>query len=260
MAEGTSPRKEDLGPGRPGSSWSVATARKKARRPVIELAPAAGRGEHWRPVTTAIIAVAGLPMALPPGTGHSQQGWSRPYYSRCQQCWSPGHRTAPAGKEPGCGSSPASSSRCAGRLRVLPGSFLSCPFHGPRLYLGPFEAAPQDTQARKEQQAPGWSRSTQLSPAAQRGFGSPFTGRARQPTVCAIQHRLEPPMEEFPAAMARAACRLAGALIVPLSRAFLATPCPRPAIGPARHPAGPTEAQACSGSAQGRPLTSVRNM
>jgi hypothetical protein len=44
-------------------------------------------------------------------------------------------------------------------------------------------------------------------------------------------------MEQFLAAvLARAACLVAGALIVRLSRAFLAMP--GPAIGPARHPAG----------------------
>jgi hypothetical protein len=43
----------------------MATGRKPARRPAIEPAPAAERGEHWWPVATAIIVVAGLHVALP---------------------------------------------------------------------------------------------------------------------------------------------------------------------------------------------------
>jgi hypothetical protein len=42
----------------------MATERKPARRPAIEPAPAE-RGEHWWPVATAIIVVAGLHVALP---------------------------------------------------------------------------------------------------------------------------------------------------------------------------------------------------
>ena len=34
-------------------------------QPAAGLAPAAGRGEHWWPVATAIIVVAGLHVALP---------------------------------------------------------------------------------------------------------------------------------------------------------------------------------------------------
>ena len=46
-------------------------------------------------------------------------------------------------------------------------------------------------------------------------------------------------MEELlAAALARAAWLLAGALMVRLIRAFLALPGPRPATGPAQHPAG----------------------
>src|SRR6266576_4045663 len=62
---GTSPGSYDLGSGRPGSSWNMATRRKPARRPAIEPVPAAERGEHWWPVATAIIVVAGLHVALP---------------------------------------------------------------------------------------------------------------------------------------------------------------------------------------------------
>jgi hypothetical protein len=43
----------------------VATGRKPGRRPATELVPAAERGEHWWPVATAIIVVAGLHVALP---------------------------------------------------------------------------------------------------------------------------------------------------------------------------------------------------
>jgi len=43
----------------------VATARKPARRPVIEQAPAAERREHWWPGAVAIIVTAGLQVALP---------------------------------------------------------------------------------------------------------------------------------------------------------------------------------------------------
>ncbi len=51
----------------------------------------------------------------------------------------------------------------------------------------------------------------------------------------------------------RAACLLAGALMVRLIRAFLATPSTARPYGPAQHPAGPTQVQACGGSARGRP-------
>jgi hypothetical protein len=43
----------------------MATGRKQARESAIEPAPDAGRGEHWWPVATAIIVVAGLHVALP---------------------------------------------------------------------------------------------------------------------------------------------------------------------------------------------------
>jgi hypothetical protein len=43
----------------------MATWRKPGRRPTAGLAPAGERGEHWWPVATAIIAVAGLHVALP---------------------------------------------------------------------------------------------------------------------------------------------------------------------------------------------------
>ena len=54
-----------LTPGGPGPSWSMATEPKPADRPAIALAPPAERGEHWWPVATAIIVVAGLHVALP---------------------------------------------------------------------------------------------------------------------------------------------------------------------------------------------------
>ncbi len=43
----------------------MGTWRKLGRRPTARLAPAGERGEHWWPVATAIIAVAGLHGALP---------------------------------------------------------------------------------------------------------------------------------------------------------------------------------------------------
>jgi hypothetical protein len=54
-----------LTPGGPGSSWSMATERKPAGRPAIELAPAAERGERWWPVVLAIIVVTFLHVILP---------------------------------------------------------------------------------------------------------------------------------------------------------------------------------------------------
>ena len=42
----------------------MATEQRPAREPAVELAPAE-RGEHWWPVATAIIVVAGLHVALP---------------------------------------------------------------------------------------------------------------------------------------------------------------------------------------------------
>jgi hypothetical protein len=54
-----------LTPRGPGSSWSMATERKPAGRPAVELAPAAERGERWWPVALAIIIVAGLHVILP---------------------------------------------------------------------------------------------------------------------------------------------------------------------------------------------------
>ncbi len=43
----------------------MATEQKPAREHAVELAPAAGRGEHWWPVAAAIIVAAGLHVALP---------------------------------------------------------------------------------------------------------------------------------------------------------------------------------------------------
>jgi hypothetical protein len=43
----------------------MARGRKPAGRPATELVPPAERGEHWWPVATAIIVVAGLHVALP---------------------------------------------------------------------------------------------------------------------------------------------------------------------------------------------------
>ena len=67
----------------------------------------------------------------------------------------------------------------------------------------------------------------------------PF-GRPRLPTVCTIDHGLEPPMQGIPGCRSdeRPACLLAGALTVRLTCAFLATLCPGQAVRPAQHPAG----------------------
>jgi hypothetical protein len=54
-----------LTPGRPGSSWSMATERKPAGPPAVELAPAPERGERWWPVALAIIVVTFLHVILP---------------------------------------------------------------------------------------------------------------------------------------------------------------------------------------------------
>lgn len=43
----------------------MTTGHRPAREPVIELAPASERGEHWWPVAAAIVVVAGLHVALP---------------------------------------------------------------------------------------------------------------------------------------------------------------------------------------------------
>jgi hypothetical protein len=43
----------------------MATEHRPAREPAAALAPAAERGEHWWPVATAMIVVAGLHVALP---------------------------------------------------------------------------------------------------------------------------------------------------------------------------------------------------
>src|SRR5215510_8105569 len=43
----------------------MATEPKPASRPLVELAPPAGRGERWWPVALAIIVVAGLHVILP---------------------------------------------------------------------------------------------------------------------------------------------------------------------------------------------------
>src|SRR5690348_2045037 len=43
----------------------MATEQEPARKHTVELVPAAERGEHWWPVATAMIVVAGLHVALP---------------------------------------------------------------------------------------------------------------------------------------------------------------------------------------------------
>src|SRR5258705_11114550 len=55
----------------------MATWRKPGRRPAARPAPAGERGEHWWPVATAIIVVAGLHAALP-GRYRVQPAWVVP--------------------------------------------------------------------------------------------------------------------------------------------------------------------------------------
>jgi hypothetical protein len=43
----------------------MSTERKQGREPAADVAPAAERGEHWWPVATAVVVVAGLHVALP---------------------------------------------------------------------------------------------------------------------------------------------------------------------------------------------------
>jgi hypothetical protein len=90
----------------------MATWRKPARQPAAGLAPASERGEHWWPVATAIIAVAGLHVALP-GRYRVQPAWVVPVVllALLAVLISPGTRAGSTGSELGCGPSPAWSSR-----------------------------------------------------------------------------------------------------------------------------------------------------
>jgi hypothetical protein len=210
MAEGTSPGKEDPG-SRPAGV--IMECGYRGNRPAIEHAPAAGRGEHRWPVAVAIIVAVGLHVALP--ARHRVPGWVVPVVLLVLLA-------VLIAEDPG------RTSRQRTWLRIVTGivvalrwsslraprNVLSSSFHtGPRAapVSRTVPPAPQDTQARKEQRAAGCSLSRQLSPAAQRGFGCPFTGRTRHPTLCTIHPGREPPREEFPA----------GALIVCLTRRLL---------------------------------------
>jgi len=213
----------------------MATGRNQARRPVIELAPAAERGEHWWPVATAIIAVAGLHVA-PPARYRVRPGWVVPAVTLALVA------VLIAGD-------PGRIDRQKAWLRVATGIVIAlrwpssraprivlfAPFrlgHGPRPSLGPFGPARRDMQVRKEQGRVLLAVQAAVTCSSAR-IRVPFH-RVNQTT-----HRLHHPpwagtaMEQFLAAvLARAACLVAGALIVRLSRAFLAMP------GPAR-PSGP---------------------
>ena len=215
-------------PGRPGSSWSVATARKPARRPVIEQAPAAERREHWWPGAVAIIVTAGLHVALP-ARYRVQPAWVVPVASLLA--------VLTAGD-------PGRIDRQKTWLRIVTGIVIalrwsssrapesSCPLpstlsHGPRPYLGPFSPAPQDTRAREGAKGRGLLTVQAAITCGSARIRVPLC-RANLPT-----RRLHSPpwagtaMEEFLAAvLARAACLLAGALIGRLIRAFLAMPSP----------------------------------
>jgi hypothetical protein len=76
MAEGTSPGKEDPGSRPAGVIMECGYRGEPGRRPAIEQAPAAGRGEHRWPVAVAIIAAVGLHIALP--ARHRVPGWVVP--------------------------------------------------------------------------------------------------------------------------------------------------------------------------------------
>jgi hypothetical protein len=95
----------------------------------------------------------------------------------------------------------------------------------------------------------------------------PTMRRRRRPTPGRAAHHLPNPpwartaIEDLLAGLpARATCLLAGALMPRLISAFVATPHPGPAIGPARHPAGLTKAQPCGGSTRSRSPVIVRSM
>ena len=95
----------------------------------------------------------------------------------------------------------------------------------------------------------------------------PTMRQRRRPTPGRAAHHLPNPpwartaIEDLLAGLpARATCLLAGALMPRLISAFVATPHPGPAIGPARHPAGLTKAQPCGGSTRSRSPVIVRSM
>jgi hypothetical protein len=172
----------------------MATGGKPDRRAAIELAPAAERGEHWLPVAVAIIAVAGLHVALP-ARYRVRPGWVIPAALLAllavliagdpgrigrQRTWLPIITSIVIALR-------WSPSRAPRIVLFAP----STPGHGPRPYLGPFGPAPQNTPGSEGTKAATCCLFRQLSPAIQRGFGCPFTGRARLPAVCTIHDGLE---------------------------------------------------------------------
>jgi len=156
----------------------MATGRNQARRPVIERASAAERGEHWWPVATAIIAVAGLHVALP-ARYRVRPGWVVPAVTLALLA------VLIAGD-------PGRIDRQKAWLRVATGIVIAlrwpssraprivlfAPFtlgHGSRPSLGR-SARPRRTCRFGRNKAAGCSLFRQLLPAVQRGFGCPFTG------------------------------------------------------------------------------------
>ena len=134
---GHRPARRIPAPGQPGSSWNVATGGTGPPSSMRRLPDAVSTGGRspWRSSSPSACM-----SRCPHGTGYPD-GWSRSSCSCCWPCSLPRTRAALAGRERGCGSSPASSSRCAGRLYVLPETSCpppSTPGRGPRPYLGPF--------------------------------------------------------------------------------------------------------------------------
>ncbi len=238
---GHSPGKEDLGSRSAGLSWSMATGRNQARRPVIERASAAERGEHWWPVATAIIAVAGLHVALP-ARYRVRPGWVVPAVTLALLA------VLIAGD-------PGRIDRQKAWLRVATGIVIAlrwpssraprivlfAPFtlgHGSRPYLGPLGPAPQ-----------GHAGSKGTRPRVARCSGSCYLQFSEDSGA------LSPGEPDYPPSAPSTLGRNRDGTIpgsrpgegrLPGGRSTDRAPEPRfpgharpgPAIGPARHPAG----------------------
>jgi hypothetical protein len=157
MAERTSPGKEDPGSRPAGVIMECGYRGEPGRRPAIEQAPAAGRGEHRWPVAVAIIVALGLHVALP--ARHRVPGWVVPVVLLVLLA-------VLITEDPG------RTSRQRTWLRIVTGIVIAPRWSSPRaprnVLSSPFHTwpraapisrtvppAPQDTQARKEQRARG---------------------------------------------------------------------------------------------------------
>src|SRR5262245_56186532 len=88
----------------------MATENRPARESPAALAPAAEWGEHWWPVATAMIVVAGLHVALP-AAYRIHPVWLLPAaVAALLAALIIGDRAASTVRSPGCGSPPAPSS------------------------------------------------------------------------------------------------------------------------------------------------------